>query len=234
MSTTTDSPIDSPSRAGVDRDAVDPVVLPWWQNPWNLVALTLAGLILGLSVGYWLGDRSATTSGNRVDVGFLQDMRFHHDQAVAMSFFYLTEVPDPHPRLALLAEEILLSQQLEAGRMVQLLREMGEIEANDTGTAMAWMDQPTPIERMPGIASQDELNQLARAAAAGDSDEASRIFATLMIAHHQGGVHMAEYAVEHGSDDEVIAMARGMIVGQQAEIAELQGVLAGLDPSAES
>jgi uncharacterized protein (DUF305 family) len=232
VSTTTDSPTDSPPEAGADHGGTDDVVLPWWQNPWNLAALTLAGLILGLGIGFWIGDRTATTSGNRVDVGFLQDMRFHHDQAVAMSYFYLTEVPEPHPRLSLLAEEIFFSQQLEAGRMVQLLREMDEIEANDTGTAMAWMDEPTPIDRMPGIASQDELNQLAAAAAAGDSEEASRVFATLMIAHHQGGLHMAEHAVEHGSNDEVVAMARGMITGQQAEIAELQRVLDSLGDTA--
>lgn len=211
-----------------DDDDVDVVLLPWWQNPWNVAALALAGLILGFGIGYFVGDRAASTRGNDVDVGFLQDMRYHHDQAVAMAFFYRTEVVEPHPRLDLLSMEIVMSQQLEAGRMVQLLREMGEIEANDTGTAMAWMGEPTPIEQMPGIASDDELDELAAAVGRGDSVEAGRIFATLMIAHHEGGLHMAEHAVEHGSNDEVVAMARGMIVGQRAEIAEMQAVLDGI------
>ena len=210
-----------------DDDSVDEdvLVLPWWQNPLNFVALGLAALILGVGIGYFVGDRNASPAFNDADVGFLQDMRYHHEQAVDMAYFYLTQVPEPQPRLRLLAEEIFFGQQLEVGRMVQLLREMNEVEANDTGTAMAWMNEAVPIERMPGIASDDELDQLASAAARGDSTEASRIFATLMIAHHLGGLHMAEHAVEHGSNDEVRAMARSTVTGQQAEIAEMQRVL---------
>jgi uncharacterized protein (DUF305 family) len=87
----------------------DVIVLPWWQNPLNFLALGLSMLILGIGIGYYFGDAAATSDKNKVDVGFLQDMRYHHDQAVEMAYFYRTSAVDPHPRLSMLAEEILLT-----------------------------------------------------------------------------------------------------------------------------
>ncbi|MGA1649272.1 MAG: hypothetical protein ACO39Y_07705, partial [Ilumatobacteraceae bacterium] len=63
-----------------DRDEV--LVLPWWQNPLNFIALGLASLILGVGIGYFVGNRNASVSYNAADVGFLQDMRYHPEQAV--------------------------------------------------------------------------------------------------------------------------------------------------------
>ena len=123
-------------------------------------------LIFGIGIGYYFGDSAATPDTNKVDIGFLQDMRYHHDQAVQMAYYYRTSVVDPHPRLNIIAEEILLSQQLENGRMVQLLRSFREIEANDTGMTMGWMGHEMPIDEMDGLASQSELDSLA--AASGD------------------------------------------------------------------
>ena len=197
------------------------MVLPWWQNPLNFIALGLSMLILGAGIGYYFGDSAATPDQNKVDVGFLQDMRYHHDQAVQMAYYYRTSVTDPLPRLNMIAEEILLSQQLENGRMVQLLRSFNAIEANDTGTAMTWIGHAMPINEMDGLASQAELDSLA----AATGDEASKIFATLMINHHKGGIAMANYAIEHASNKDVINMAKSMIKGQQAEVGELQAIL---------
>lgn len=199
-------------------------ILPWWQNPLNFIALGLSMLILGAGIGYYFGDSAATPDQNKVDVGFLQDMRYHHDQAVQMAYYYRTSVADPLPRLNMIAEEILLSQQLESGRMVQLLRSFHAIEANDTGTAMTWMGHAIPIDEMDGLASQAELDSLA----AATGDEASKIFATLMINHHTGGIAMANYAIEHASNNDVINMAKSMVQGQQAEVGELQAILDSL------
>ena len=211
----------SDETPSIDNDVT---VLPWWQNPLNFIALGLSMLILGAGIGYYFGDSSATPKTNKVDIGFLQDMRYHHDQAVQMAYYYQTSVVDPHPRLNIIAEEILLSQQLENGRMVQLLRSFRAVEANDTGTAMAWMGHAMPIDEMDGLASQSELDSLA----AASGDDASRIFATLMIKHHNGGVAMANYAIEYGSNSDVINMAKSMVTGQQAEVSQLQAILDSL------
>ena len=200
------------------------IVLPWWQNPLNFVALGLAALILGSGIGYLIGHNNATPDSNRVDIGFLQDMRYHHDQAVQISYHYLTRTDDPNPRVTVLAEEILLGQQLENGRMVQFLRDFGASEANDSGTAMGWMGMSMPIEEMTGLATEAELD----AFAASSGDDAARQFATLMIAHHEGGIHMAEYVIENGRNEDVRAMAESMMKGQSAEVAELETLLSEL------
>lgn len=210
------------TTANLVQDSDESVeVRPWWQNPLNFVAIAVAGLVLGVGIGYFAGDSLATPDVNEVDEGFLQDMRYHHDQAVQMAYFYLTEVDEPHPRLSMLAEEILLSQQMEAGRMVQMLRNFGLSEVNDTGVAMGWMGHEMPIDEMDGLASQEQLDEFA----AATGDEASRIFAELMIEHHRGGVHMAEYAVDRADNSAVRSFAQSMIRGQSAEITELQTVI---------
>ena len=207
-----------------DLNAGEVTVLPWWQNPLNFIALGLAMLIFGGGIGFWVGDSTARPSHSSVDEGFLQDMRYHHDQAVDMAFYYLSETQDPHPRLLLLAEEILLSQQLETGRMVQLLRSFKASEVNDTGVGMVWMGHSMPIDEMDGLATEDELNEFARAS----GDEAARIFATLMIKHHIAGIEMAKYAIDNASNTDVKNMAISMVKGESAEVDQLKAVLASL------
>ncbi len=199
----------------------DVEVRPWWQNPVNFVAVAIAGALLGAGIGFYAGDSSATPDFSEVDEGFLQDMRYHHDQAVQMAFFYLTEVDEPHPRLTLFAEEILLSQQMEVGRMIQMLRSFGVSEVNDSGVAMGWMGHEMPIDEMDGLASQEQLDEFA----ASTGIESSRVFAELMIAHHRGGVDMAEYARDNAANAAVRSFAESMIRGQTAEITEMQAVL---------
>lgn len=209
------------SPASTDDDVT---VLPWWQNPLNFIALGLAMLLLGSGIGYWIGDSAARPNSSAVDEGFLQDMRYHHDQAVDMAFYYLTETVDPHPRLSLIAKEIFFSQQLETGRMIQLLRSFKASEVNDTGVAMTWMGHAMPIDEMDGLATQEELDEFARAS----GDEASRIFASLMIDHHLAGIEMAQYAVDFGTNQDVINMAESMVTGQAAEVDELRAILTSL------
>jgi uncharacterized protein (DUF305 family) len=49
-----------------------------------------------------------------------------------------------------------------------------------------------------------------------------------MINHHNGGIAMAEYVIENGSNKDVISMAKSMVTGQQAEVSQLQAILDSL------
>jgi uncharacterized protein (DUF305 family) len=199
-------------------------VLPWWRNPVNMVAILVAVAALFGALGYTLGSRSTEVRGNSVDEGFLQDMRFHHENAVVIARTLLL-TPDTDESGAagnsvvrLIASEIELGQQMETGRMVQLLRMLGAPEAADLDQpAMAWMDAPVPFERMPGLATDEQIAELAGLS----GPAADELFASLMIAHHEAGIHMAQYQVDHGENGEAKDLARSMIVGQQGEIAEL-------------
>jgi uncharacterized protein (DUF305 family) len=204
-----------------DVSGADPTVLPWWQSPLNMILLVVGVLVLAAGGGFVLGERHATPDPTTSDIGFLQDMRTHHEQAVEMSLIYISKT-GTNPTTGLIAREIAFSQAAEIGRMIQLLRTYEQPEANETGTAMAWMNEAVPEERMPGLASDADMGKL-NAATGADADT---LFMTLMIAHHQGGIHMAQYATAHAGTSEVRALAASMVSSEQEEIVEMQGLLA--------
>jgi uncharacterized protein (DUF305 family) len=194
----------------------------WWHAPWRLAVLGLAVAFLAGAVGFAVGARAADDQPNAVDVGFLQDMRFHHDQAVTMSLLMVKKpLDDGLPTVRQIAEELLLGQQIESGVMVGLLARWGRPEANESGTAMAWMDEPVPLDRMPGLATKANLDQLIAARGA----EADQLFLRLMIAHHEGGLHMAEHAASHAATAETRDFAAAMVRNQRHEIAEMRTFL---------
>lgn len=198
--------------------APDDAPLPWRHSALNVLLALLLALVLGVGVGFFLGGSASDTAHNDVDTGFLQDMRIHHEQAVVMSTLYLGATPEGNVNLRMIAREIMLEQQMETGRMVQLLRMFKESETNESDQVMGWMGTPVPLSRMPGYATDAELDRLYRARGV----EADALFITLMIAHHQGGVHMAEHAAEFARNSEVKAFAKGIVTAQSSEIAQLQ------------
>ncbi len=200
--------------------STDVRVLPWWKNPINIVLLAVAGLLGSFGIGYLLGSQSSDLSHNSVDVGFLQDMRIHHEQASIMAMTYLEASPNGNTVQRMIAREILLTQSMETGRMIQLLRMFKESETNLTDQVMGWMNEPTPIDRMPGYATDEQMEQLQKSRDA----KADALFRDLMIAHHLGGVHMTEYAMENAKHPEVRKMAESMLREQTGEINELRSL----------
>jgi len=211
---------DSPDGVDDRVDDGDVEVLPWWRSPLNLVVIAIAIAVLAGGIGYVVGNNRAIPDPNATDVGFLQDMRFHHEQAVQMAQIYLDR-PEADPDLRTIANEIVIGQSRDIGRMIQLLRGFGESEVNETGTGMQWMGESVPLERMPGIASDDDIDALRRC-----TDDCDEIFFELMSAHHQGGLHMAEHAASEASDDEVERMAEQIVKLQTEEIIEMKDLLA--------
>src|SRR5690606_23680050 len=74
---------------------------------------------------------------------------------------------------------------------------------------------------MPGMATEKQRDEL-RAARGADLD---KLFLTLMIAHHEGAVTMAENAVRDGRDTQVQEMAGDVAVQQTAEINRMRAML---------
>jgi uncharacterized protein (DUF305 family) len=202
----------------VVEDDDDVVVLSWWQHPVNISALIVAAALMAGMVGWLVGSTGAEDDGGTVDVGFLHDMRIHHEQAVAMGLMFLDR-PDTEPGLRTVARQIVFGQGIEIGRMIQLLRDFEAPEAAESDEAMAWMGMTTTHDAMPGMATSDQLDQLAQA----DGATADELFVELMSAHHEGGVHMAEFAAEAADSAEVRAMADSIAHSQREEIAELRG-----------
>ena len=127
--------------------------------------------------------------------------------------------------LRLIAREIIVNQSNESGRMVQLLRIFDAAETNETDQVMGWMGEPTPLAQMPGYATDEQMQALQQSR----GSEADKLFAELMIAHHEGGLHMAEHIGMHGKNTEVRAMAASMVKAQSGEISEMEKLAAAID-----
>jgi uncharacterized protein (DUF305 family) len=117
--------------------------------------------------------------------------------------------------LGQMAREIVVSQAAEVGAMTQILEAWGEHDPPEQ--SMAWMGHAGPSQAMPGMATPAELARLDQLSGRALDDEFSR----LMIAHHAGGLAMADYAAAHASDSGVRRRAKAMAQGQQSEIHEL-------------
>ncbi len=210
----------SDDHADHDDHDDDVVVLSWWQNPVNILALLVAVALIAGMVGWLIADTRSEPASSDVDVGFLHDMRDHHDQAVQMGYMYLA-LPDTDPALRTVARSIISGQSIDIGRMIQLLRSMNAPEASETNEAMAWMGMPTPVDQMPGMATEAEIEELAASSGAA----ADQLFVELMSEHHRGGIHMAEVAAADAANEDVRSMAAAMAASQAEEIGELERLI---------
>ena len=192
-------------------------MLSWWQHPVNVIGMVIAIALIGGMVGWLVADAGGDAGGGEVDVGFLHDMRAHHEQAAQMGFMFLA-LDDTDPGLRTVARSIVTGQNQEIGRMVQLLRDFGAPEAAETEEAMAWMGMATTVDQMPGMASEAELDALGATSGAA----ADELFVELMVDHHEGGLHMAETAAADAEDARVRSLAASIGASQADEIGELE------------
>jgi uncharacterized protein (DUF305 family) len=185
---------------------------------WQVVGLVLAVAIVAVLATVVVQQRTGTPSEDSVDVGFLQDMIAHHGQAVQLGAVGAETATDPSTRH--FAQEALIAQQYEVGYMTALLEDWGLGTGDPDRDAMAWMGTPTAVEDMAGMLPAETVEAYSQVT----GDEANGEFLRLMSEHHRGGLHMAEYAMEHGSDERVRALATRVARNQRAELAEYRMV----------
>lgn len=152
-----------------------------------------------------------------VDIGFAQDMIAHHQQAVVMTQLVTGKLD---PATTALAEQIKENQLLEIGQLrgwlqvwgapMQSQQPMSWLAAHDAGMN-AGMNMGGAA--MPGMATQDELNQLS----AAPPGNAAPLFLQLMLRHHMGGLGMADYAAHHATVGLVRSTAQNIELDQTQE-----------------
>ncbi|AEF41719.1 putative secreted protein [Hoyosella subflava DQS3-9A1] len=189
--------------------------------------LVAVGFALGVVSERVGGTADSQTAPSAVDTGFLQDMSVHHHQAIEMSAAILTTTEDAEVRN--LAFDILTGQENQIGQMhgwLQIWDEpllplngfMGWMEAGDHA---GHMEHSGPMAQMPGMASPAEMAEL-RAAQGTERDV---LFLQLMLRHHDGGIPMMEYAIEHADVPVVRNIASSMLEGQTKEIGLITAML---------
>jgi uncharacterized protein (DUF305 family) len=197
-----------------------------------LVLVVVAALAVGALVGALLARQPAITaaSDGSVDAGFARDMAAHHAQAVELAVLVRDRSTDEEVRTVAL--DILLTQQNQIGQMAGWLATW-DLPAAASAPPMAWMtgehghataatdDDATGYAAMPGWVARKDLLRLTDAT----GTDADRLFLQLMIPHHEGGVEMAEYAVERAQRPQVVALAENIVRSQDRELVALQAML---------
>ncbi|MER7546115.1 DUF305 domain-containing protein [Actinomadura sp.] len=182
------------------------------------IAVAVLVLIAGAALLARTGARGPGTAGP--EAGFARDMSAHHAQAVRMSFIVRDRTDDPDVRL--LAYDIITAQQAQIGMMTAWLDEWGAPKADPSG-GMRWMSGHGGHRggAMPGMATREQLAELEKASGRA----AEVLFLRLMIAHHRGGVDMAEAVLARTGHDRVRRLARTMVTGQRSEITLMNAML---------
>ncbi len=167
------------------------------------------------ALGGWFFGRSSLSYPleGSAEVVFARDMRAHHEQAVDMSLRVLRQTDDLELRL--FATDILLTQQNQVGQMTAWLGLWGRPQAGATAP-MAGM------HAMMGMASAAQVQQISTLPA----KDAQILFLQLMHRHHEGGIRMAEQALETGTlRPEVARLAQGIVSGQRVELKVIESLL---------
>ena len=153
---------------------------------------------------------SASAGFNDADVTFAQDMIPHHQQAVQMAQMAAGRASDP--QIKQLAGQIKAAQDPEIQTMTGWLGVWGKPMMPSGGhEGMA----------MPGMMSQADMDKLM--AAKGTAFD--RMFAQMMIAHHNGAIQMARTEQASGMSPETKKLAGAVVATQTAEVTKLQQIL---------
>ena len=195
-----------------------------------LVAVAIVAVAAGLAGGLLVAGsvlRPGAPAEGSADVGFARSMQVHHAQAVEMAVLVRDRTDDAELRQVAL--DIELTQQQQQGQMFGWLAVWGLPQAGSS-PAMAWMAEHghDDVGPMPGMATPEELAELRDA----QGTAAELLFLDLMVAHHEGGVQMAEAALERATRPEVRRLAQAVVDSQTAEIAVLAELRARLDGDA--
>jgi uncharacterized protein (DUF305 family) len=155
----------------------------------------------------------ANADHNQADVIFAQMMIPHHAQAVEMSDIVLAKTGIP-------AEVSSLATKIKAAQAPEI--------ATMTGWLKSW-NQPTMMSdhsghSMEGMVDTGGIDELKSA----EGTEAARLFLTQMIGHHEGAISMAKQEISAGKYPEAIELSRAIATSQEAEIAEMKGLLTTL------
>lgn len=151
------------------------------------------------------------TEHNAADTMFAQMMIPHHVQAVEMSDIMLAKT-GLDAKITALAEEIKAAQDPEIEKMTTWLSGWSESTAMAGGHSMNGMMTSADLDRLK----------------AAEGTEASKLFLTQMIAHHEGAVEMAKTEVTDGKNGDAVALAKSIVSSQETEIKAMQDLLATL------
>lgn len=178
-----------------------------------LVALIFGASLVLTACGS--NNNSTTTSTfNGNDVSFSQDMIPHHRQAVEMA--KLADTRAASADVKALVKAIEGAQDPEIATMEGWLKGWNKKVPD---ASMSGMDHGA--DAMPGMMSGADMASLTGSSGTGFD----MMFLTMMTAHHQGAITMAETEIAKGKNADAIALAKAIKTAQTREIATMSDLL---------
>ncbi|GGZ94867.1 DUF305 domain-containing protein [Streptomyces bluensis] len=157
------------------------------------------------------GNGAGAASFNDADVAFAQMMIPHHEQALEMA------------RLA--------DGRASDAEIKDIVGKIEKAQDPEIATMKGWLGswkQPTAMESMPGMdhggdgmMSDTDMKDLK----AMKGTEFDKMFAQMMIDHHNGAITMAKDEQKKGKNGDAVKMAGDIVKGQSAEVKQLQSIL---------
>ncbi len=174
----------------------------------TLSACTMTGNGMGMGGN---GSSDQSTDTNMADTAFTMMMIPHHEQAIEMADLVLAK-DGVDQRVLDIAQQIKDAQGPEIELMQGWLDDwgFGSMEGMDHGSG--------------GMMSDDDMSALENST----GSEASALFLTQMIEHHEGAIEMAQDAIDNGTNPDVRALCERIISSQTAEIETMNEILASL------
>ena len=172
-----------------------------------------------MPAGHSSSSGAVVATGSDADVTFAQLMISHHEQAVQMADMALQQ--STSAEVTDLATQIKAAQDPEIGQMRGWLQQWGAPEQMDGMDGMDHGDMDMGGQSAGGMMSDADMGALGNASGA-DFD---RMWLTMMIAHHEGAIKMAEQVKAESTNPDVIALADAIVAGQKKEIDTMQQLL---------
>jgi uncharacterized protein (DUF305 family) len=169
--------------------------------------------------GQSAGSVAAVATGSDADITFAQLMIPHHEQAVQMADMALEQATSQE--VIDLATQIKAAQDPEIQQMRSWLQQWGAPEQMDGMDGMDHGDMDMGGQTAGGMMSDEDMGALMDASGA-DFD---RMWLTMMIAHHEGAIEMAEQVKSQSTNPDVTALADAIVAGQTTEIDTMQTLL---------
>lgn len=158
---------------------------------------------------------------NATDVAFAQGMIPHHGQAVQMADMALETSTNADVKA--LAQQIKAAQSPEIEQMTTWLTDWDQPIPDPNAMMDDNMDHSGGM-MMSGMMSTADMARLGNAT----GTDFDKMFLEMMILHHEGAIEMAEQELAEGKYQPTKDLAQAVITGQQAEIEEMNTLIAGL------
>ncbi|MEU8850094.1 DUF305 domain-containing protein [Streptomyces sp. NPDC048564] len=167
------------------------------------------------------GDNPAPGTFNDADVMFAQMMIPHHEQALEMA--KLADGRASDAEIKTLVADIEKAQVPEIQTMKSWLKAWGKPESAEEG--MPGMDHGSGgVEHgsgMAGMMSEEDMQKLE----AAKGTEFDRMFAEMMIEHHEGAITMAEDEQKNGRNTTAKKLAAAVVRAQTTEVEKFDQIL---------